>query len=235
MSSWNSASFLIHLFVSAPPSTSAEDKTHFGFQLQQLFSFRSSSLKLSAKSWVHVPSFGAPRLPLYAMAARIDCSRAQLGLNKVAHCPSICHALQVKCIAMSGMPIFIHETHYDPCSQAKIGGTLRQLDKRNVYCSTRNLSVQMAGILLQTEIDSCQTKVSVPVNTLNWGFQVLCYDAASRILCAHHVLPRVVSYKPVYRSVVSSLSLVNTISFIWTPGLGTRNILRTTTCLLSVS
>ena len=32
-------------------------------------SFRSSSLKLSAKSWVHVPSFGAPRLPLYAMAA----------------------------------------------------------------------------------------------------------------------------------------------------------------------
>jgi len=99
------------------------------------------------------------------MAAPIDCSRAQLGLNKVAHCPSICHALQVKCIAMSGMPIFIHETHYDPCSQAKIGGTLRQLDKRNVYCSTRNLSVQMAGILLQTEIDSCQTKVSVPVNT----------------------------------------------------------------------
>jgi len=54
MSSWNSASFLIHLFISAPPSTSAEDKTHFGFQLQQLFSFRSNSLKLSAKSWVHV-------------------------------------------------------------------------------------------------------------------------------------------------------------------------------------
>ena len=65
---------------------------------------------------------------------------------------------------MSGMPILICETHYDPCSQAKVGGTLRQLDKRNVYCSTRNLSVQMAGILLQTEIDSCQTKVSVPVN-----------------------------------------------------------------------
>ena len=39
-----------------------------------------------------------------------------------------------------------------------------------MYCLTRNLSVQMAGILLQTEIDSCQTKVSVP---LNWGFQVL--------------------------------------------------------------
>jgi len=68
------------------------------------------------------------------------------------------------CTAMSGMPILICETHYDPCSQAKVGGTLRQLDKRNVYCSTRNLSVQMAGILLQTEIDSCQTKVSVPVN-----------------------------------------------------------------------
>jgi len=31
-------------------------------------------------------------------------------------------------------------------------------------------------------------------------------------------------YKPAYRSVVSSLSLVNIISFIWTPGLGTRNI-----------
>ena len=30
-SSWNSSSFLIHLIVSAPPSTSAEDKTHFGF------------------------------------------------------------------------------------------------------------------------------------------------------------------------------------------------------------
>ena len=34
-SSCNSSSFLIHLFVSAPPSTSAEDKTHFGFLLQQ--------------------------------------------------------------------------------------------------------------------------------------------------------------------------------------------------------
>ena len=64
------------------------------------------------------------------MAARIDCSRARLGLNKVVHCPSICHALQVKFIAVSGMPILIRETHYDPCSQAKIGGTLRQLDKR---------------------------------------------------------------------------------------------------------
>ena len=31
-------------------------------------------------------------------------------------------------------------------------------------------------------------------------------------------------YKPAYRSVVSSLSLVNIISFIWTLGLGTRNI-----------
>ena len=70
-----------------------------------------------------------------------------------------------RCIAMGGMPTLIRKTHYDPCSQAKIGGTLRQLDKRNVYCSIRNLSVQMAGILLQTEIDSCQTKVSVPVNT----------------------------------------------------------------------
>ena len=94
-SSWNSSSFLIHLFISAPPSTSAEDKTHFGFRLQQLFSFRSSSLKLSVLSPCSLPSFGAPRLPLYAMAARIDCSRAWLGLNKVAHCPSICHALQV--------------------------------------------------------------------------------------------------------------------------------------------
>jgi len=69
------------------------------------------------------------------------------------------------CIAMSGMPTLICKTHYDPCSQAKIGGTLRQLDKRNVYCSIRNVSVQMASILLQTEMDSCQTKVSVPVNT----------------------------------------------------------------------
>ena len=122
-SSWNSSSFLIRLFVSAPPSTSAEDKTHFGFRLQQLFSFRSSSLKLSAKSWVHAPCL--PQLPLYALAARIGCSRARLGLNKVAHCPSICHALQVKCIAMSRMSILIRETHYDPCSQAIIGGTLR--------------------------------------------------------------------------------------------------------------
>ena len=31
-------------------------------------------------------------------------------------------------------------------------------------------------------------------------------------------------YKPAYHSVVSSLSLVNIIPFIWTPGLGTRNI-----------
>ena len=97
------------------------------------------------------------------MVARIDYSRARLGLNKVAHCPSICHTLQVKFIAVSGMPILIRKTHY---YQAKIGGTLHQLDKRNVYCSNQNVSVQMAGILLQTEIDgSCQTKVSVPVNT----------------------------------------------------------------------
>jgi len=61
------------------------------------------------------------------MAARIDCSRARLGLDKVAHCPSICHALQVKFIAMSGMPMLILETYYDPCSQAKVGGTVRQL------------------------------------------------------------------------------------------------------------
>jgi len=84
------------------------------------------------------------------MAACIDCSRAWLGLNKVVHCPSICHALQVKYIAVSGMPILIRETHYDPCSQAKIGGTLRQLGsisyKHNVYCSIRDLSVQMASI-----------------------------------------------------------------------------------------
>ena len=55
-SSWNSSSFLIRLFISAPPSTSAEDKTHFGFLLQQLsylLSFRSSSLELSAKPQVH--------------------------------------------------------------------------------------------------------------------------------------------------------------------------------------
>jgi len=58
-----------------------------------------------------LPSFGAPRLPLYAMVARIDYSRARLGLNKVAHCPSICHALQVKFIAVSGMPILIRKTH----------------------------------------------------------------------------------------------------------------------------
>ena len=61
------------------------------------------------------------------MAARIDCSRARLGLNKVAHCPSICHALQVKFIAVSGMPMLILETYYDPCSQAEVGGTVRQL------------------------------------------------------------------------------------------------------------
>jgi len=41
----------------------------------------------------------------------------------------------------------------------------------------------------------------------------------------HVMLPRVVSsYKPLYRSVVSSLSLVNIMSFIWTPGLGTHSI-----------
>ena len=56
---------------------------------------------------------------------------------------------------------------------------------------------------------------------LGMGF----YDSASHILCIHHVLPRVVSsYKPVYHSIVSSLSLVNTTSFIWTPGLRTCNI-----------
>ena len=128
-----------------------------------LLSLEFSQTFCQALSRRLLPSFGAPRLPLYAMVARIDYSRARLGLNKVAHCPSICHTLQVKFIAVSGMPILIRKTHY---SQAKIGGTLRQLDKRNVYCSNRNVSVQTAGILLQTEIDgSCQTKVSVPVNT----------------------------------------------------------------------
>ena len=78
-SSWNSSSFLIHLIVSAPPSTSAEDKTHFGFLLQQLPYLLLLSLSqrlfvnafrpLSAKPWVgggprSLPSFGVPRLPL---------------------------------------------------------------------------------------------------------------------------------------------------------------------------
>ena len=41
-----------------------------------------------------------------------------------------------------------------------------------------------------------------------------CYNSASHILCAHHMLPHVISYKPVYHSIVSSLSLVNTVGRI---------------------
>ena len=41
-----------------------------------------------------------------------------------------------------------------------------------------------------------------------------CYNSASHILCAHHMLPHVISYKPVYHSIVSSLSLVNTVERI---------------------
>jgi len=50
---------------------------------------------------------------------------------------------------MIGIPMFVHKTCYVPYSQAKVGGTVRQLGsilyERNVYYSTQNLSVQMAG------------------------------------------------------------------------------------------
>jgi len=144
MSSWNSSSFLIHLFVSAPPSTSAEDKTHFGFPL---LSFRSSSLKLSAKPWVHARCLllGHPNYHSMRWQHAFPClTGAQQSSPLSIHLSR----LASWCTAMSGMPILTRETHYDPCSQAKIGSTLRQLDKRNVYCSTWNLSVHMAGILL---------------------------------------------------------------------------------------
>ena len=163
-SSWNSPSFLIHLFVSAPPSTSAEDKTHFGFPL---LSFRSSSLKLSAKPWVHARCLPLGHSDYHSMRWQ----HFRLFLCSTAAQQSSPLSIHLSCLAgwctaMSGMSVVIRETHYDP----KSGDTLRQLGsisyKRNVYCSTWNLSIQMAGILLQTEIDrSCQTKVSVPVNT----------------------------------------------------------------------
>jgi len=101
MNSWNSSSCLIHLSVWVPPSTSAEDKTHFGFLLQQLPYLLLLSLSqrlfvnafrpLSAKPWVEggprsLPSFGIPRLTLCDVA-RIECSCARLRLEKVAHCP----------------------------------------------------------------------------------------------------------------------------------------------------
>ena len=77
-SSWNSSSFLIHLIVSAPPSTLAEDKTHFGFLLRQLPYLLLLSLSsalcqcilptfcrgLSWESPRSLPSFGVSRLPL---------------------------------------------------------------------------------------------------------------------------------------------------------------------------
>jgi len=81
--------------------------------LPPLLSLEFSQTFCQALSPRSLPSFGAPWLPLYAMTARIDCSRAQLGLNKVAHCPKplpICHALQVEFSAMSGMPMLIRET-----------------------------------------------------------------------------------------------------------------------------
>ena len=99
-SSWNSSSFLIHLIVSAPPSTSAEDKTHFvSYSSNSLtsFSFRSLNGSLSMHSahflpspeleWVHVCCLllGYPDYHS-AMVARIECSCARLRLKKVARC-----------------------------------------------------------------------------------------------------------------------------------------------------
>jgi len=165
--SWNSSSFLIHLIVSAPPSTSAEDKTHFAFLLQQLpylllslsqrlfvNAFRPLSAKLWV-GWVHVRCLllGYPDYHS-AMVARIECSCARLRLKKVAHCPEPL-PIHLPCLAvyvhsMDGMPILIHESRYVPYSQAKVGGTVRQLCsisyKRRVYYSTQNRSAQMAGI-----------------------------------------------------------------------------------------
>jgi len=100
-SSWNLSSFLIHLIVSALPSTSAEDKTHFAFLLQQLPYLLLISLSqrlfvnafrsLSARpwvGWVHVRCLllGYPDYHS-AMVARIECSCARLRLKKVVHCP----------------------------------------------------------------------------------------------------------------------------------------------------
>ena len=59
-SSWNSSSFLIHLIISAPPSTSAEDKTHFGVLLQQLSYILLLWLEFSQ------PLFADPSRPLSA-------------------------------------------------------------------------------------------------------------------------------------------------------------------------
>jgi len=51
---------------------------------------------------------------------------------------------------MNGMPILNDEGHYVPYSQAKVGGTVRQLGSasynRHMYCSTPDRSAQMAGI-----------------------------------------------------------------------------------------
>ena len=101
-SSWNSSSFLIHLIVSAPPSTSAEDKTHFGFPTPATplppspFALSTALCQCipptSAKpwvGWVHVRCLllGYPDYHS-AMVAHIECSCARLRLKKVAHCPN---------------------------------------------------------------------------------------------------------------------------------------------------
>jgi len=69
-SSWNSSSFLIHLIVSAPPSTSAEDKTHFAFLLQQL-----PYLLLSLSQRLFVNAFR----PLSYSQAKVGGTVRQLG------------------------------------------------------------------------------------------------------------------------------------------------------------
>ena len=144
-SSWNLSSFLINLIVLAPPSTSAEDKTHFGFLLQQLLYLLLLSLSqrffvnafrpLSAKPWVrrvHVRCLllGYPDYHS-AMVARIECSCAWLRLKKVAHCPNPLPThlpcLAVYAHSMDGILILIHETRYVPYSRAKVGSTVRQL------------------------------------------------------------------------------------------------------------
>ena len=70
----HSSSFLIHLIISAPPSTSAEHKTHFAFLLPPLPSPFTLSTALcqcipfcQTLSWMgprSLPSFGILRLPL---------------------------------------------------------------------------------------------------------------------------------------------------------------------------